>query len=375
MNKLTRRIQVDSKKNVLLLGPRRVGKSTLLKGMQNEKTDLIDLLKSDVFFEYQARPALLRERFEHRAGRIFIDEIQLVPELLREVHWLIENSKNTFVLSGSSARKLRRLGLTNLAGRLASRFLHPLTASEIPNFDLQRALQFGTLPPIYFSEDPFVDLSDYCGEYLKEEIIAEGTVRNLPAFNRFLQMAAITNSEPISFSNIAKDCDVTPKTVASFFEIISDTLLGHIVEPWTKSKKRRAIGQNRFYFFDCGVVNRLLDRHLSPKTREYGKMFEQFIFLETLAAKNYERRFEKISFWRSTSGFEVDLLLDSHTAVEIKSGVVNENDAKGLLALAEDLKLKNLWIVSTESQERKIAKNVFVLPWKNYLERIQVGEF
>lgn len=372
---LLRRLDLRNKKSTLLLGPRRVGKSTLLKTLGDENVIFIDLLKSDVYFEYQARPALIRERFEKQASLIVIDEIQLIPDLLREVHWLIENSKNKFVLSGSSARKLRRQGLTNLAGRLSSRYLHPLTSFEIPDFDLTRALQFGTLPPVYFSEEPFLELSDYCGEYLKEEIIAEGVVRNLPAFNRFLQVAAITNSEPISYSNIAKDCDVSPKTVESFFEILSDTLLGHLVEPWTKSKKRRALLQNRFYFFDCGIVNRLLDRTLSPKTREFGKMFEQFIFLETIAARDYERKFEKVSFWRSASGFEVDLIIDDHTAIEIKSGPVNENDLKGITALSEDMKLRNLWVVSTEKYTRRVGKNTYVLPWKDYLERIRTGHW
>jgi len=371
---LERKLSLEKKRNYLLLGPRRVGKSTYLKHYFKE-AEWIDLLKSNLYFEYQAHPELLRERFEHTSQLIVIDEIQLIPELLREIHWLIENSSNRFILSGSSARKLRKQGVTNLAGRLRTVHLFPLTYSEIPNFNLDLRLQYGCLPPIIDSDEPELDLKDYCGEYLKEEVQAEGLVRSLPTFAKFLELSALSNAELLSYSTLARDCGVALKTIREYFQILEDTLLAYSVEAFTKSKKRRAILAPKFYYFDCGIPNSLLGRKLSSKTPEYGKSFEQFLILEVLAAKEYSRTFDRVSFWRSASGYEVDLLIDDHTAVEFKTGTVSAKDAAGLHALKEDVPLKNTWIVSRDSHTRKLEKGVLVLPWENFLQRLAEGDF
>jgi predicted AAA+ superfamily ATPase len=357
----------------MILGPRRTGKSTFLKN-QVRWDEYIDLLKSDVFYEYAVRPALLRERYGRKSSLIVIDEIQRVPDLLSEIHWLLENSKLKFILCGSSARSLRKRGVTNLAGRLKTARFAPLTWEELepsPEADLNRVLQYGTIAPIYFSADPWDDLRDYCGEYLKEEIQSEGLARSIPGFNRFLESAALGNAELVSFAAIARDCGVGPKTAAEYFQILEDTLIGLFLEPWRKSKKRRPILSRKFYFFDCGVANFLLRRRISPKTPEYGKSFEQFLVLETFAARWYEKKIETLHFWRSASGYEVDLLIDDHTAVEFKSGTVHPGDAAGLLALSEEIKLKNLWIVSTEPVPRRLPKGIEVLPWREYLHRVK----
>ena len=371
---LERRLSLKAGRNWLLLGPRRVGKSTFLRAHFAE-AEWIDLLKTDVFFEYRSRPAILRERFAEGGGTIVIDEVQLIPELLREVHWLIENSRRRFVLCGSSARKLRRGGVTNLAGRLSAARLHPLTASEAPDLKLAERLQHGSLPPVVFSTDPERELRSYCGEYLKEEVQAEGLVRNLPAFARFLESAALANGELLSYASAARDCGVALKTVREYFQILVDTLLGHFLEPWTKSRKRRAILMPKFYFFDCGVPNTLLGRRLSPKTPEFGKAFEQMMVLEAMAARDYEGKLDRLTYWRSASGFEVDLLIDSHTACEFKTGTVSMRDAAGILALAEDLKLKNRWIVGLEERPRRLEAGVVVLPWREFVERLRSGDF
>ena len=367
---LARRLNLSPKKNHLLLGPRRVGKTTFLRSkFQNCET--VDLLKRDTFFEYRTAPHLLRERYSQGKGTIIIDEIQLIPDLLYEVHWLIENTRRRFVLCGSSARKLRRTGVTNLAGRLSSSYMVPLTFEELPKFDLKKRLQFGSLPPIVFSDDPAGDLKDYCGEYLKEEIQSEGYVRNLPSFARFLESAAIANSEIISYTSQARDCGVAAKTIKDYYQILIDTLLGYILEAFTRSHKRRAITAPKFYFFNCAIPNTILGRILSPKTPEFGKSFEHYLILETIAAMRYDGRITKLNYWRSTSGFEVDLLIDEHTAVEFKAGRVHTHDSKALLALADELPLKNLWIVSLEDSPRRFENGVEVVPWKEYLLRLK----
>lgn len=367
---LPRRFVLNPKKNYLILGPRRVGKSTYLKH-DIEAAIRIDLLQSDVFFEYRSRPALLRERFSDAKGTLIIDEIQKIPDLANEVHWMIENTPLRFVLSGSSARKLRKQGVTNLAGRLRTQRVVPLTWQECPTgTQLETILQYGTLPPLLFSDEPDLDLKDYCGEYLREEVQAEGLVRNLPSFTRFLELAAFSNSELLSYASVARDCGVSAKTVGEYYQILEDTLLGYLIEPYTKTKKRRAIQTRKFYFFDCGVCNTLLGRKVAPKTPEFGKCFEQFLVLETLAASFYSRKIDKVQFWRSANGSEVDLLLNEHTAVEFKAGRVHAIDAKGILALEEDLPLKNKWIVCREEYPRKLEHGVEVLPWQDYLQRL-----
>ncbi len=367
---LERRMVLSPSRSYLVLGPRRVGKSTFLRN-QVKAAATVDLLMSDVYFDYRARPALLRERYSRLDGTLVIDEVQRIPELMGEVHWLLENSGLRFILSGSSARRLRRSGLTNLAGRLRTQRMAPLTWAECgEKFVLEERLQHGMLPPILFSDEPATDLKDYCGEYLKEEVQAEGVVRNLPSFTRFLEVASFNNAELLNFANVARECGVSSKTVAEYYQILEDTLLGHFLDPYVKTKKRRPIQTRKFYYFDCGVANSLLGRRISPKTPEFGKVFEQFLVLETIHASFYDRKIEKLNFWRSANGYEVDLLLNEQTAVEFKSGVVHEGDTRGLLALAEELPLKHKWLVSRERHPRMLTGGVEVLPWEEYLSRL-----
>jgi len=366
---LERSLKLHQGKNYLLLGPRRVGKTTYLR-THFADCETIDLLKRDVFFEYRTSPHLLRERYADGEGTIVIDEIQLIPDLLYEIHWMIENTNRTFVLSGSSARKLRRTGVTNLAGRLASVHMVPLTHAEIPDFDLHRQLQFGSLPPILFSDNPTDDLKNYCGEYLKEEIQSEGIVRNLPSFTRFLESAALANTEMISYTSQARDCGVAAKTIKAYYQIIIDTLLGYMLEAFTKTQKRRAITAPKFYFFDCALPNTILERTLSPKTPEFGKAFEHFLILETIAAMHYGSRISKLHYWRSASGFEVDLIINEHTAVEFKTGSIHIQDTRPLMTLNEEIPLKNKWIVGLESKTRSLENGVLVLPWQEFLSRL-----
>jgi uncharacterized protein len=367
---LKRAVRLNPKRSYLILGPRRVGKSTYLKNEVRAPV-YIDLLKNDVFFDYQSNPSLLRERYAHLSETIVIDEIQRIPELITEVHWLLENTDLRFILSGSSARKLRHRGVGNLAGRLRTQRFTPLIWSECSDhFELDDRLQHGMLPPLLFSDEPRLDLKDYCGEYLREEVQAEGLVRSLPAFTRFLENAALGNAEILSYTTIARECGVSAKTVAEYYQILDDTLLGYFLEPYTKTKRRRSVQSSKFYLFDCGVTNTLLDRSISPKTPEYGKSFEQFLVLETFAAGFYYRNIDRLNFWRSSNGQEVDLLINEHIAVEFKSGRVHPTDAKGILALSEEAPIDTRWIVCREAVPRRINNDVEVLPWQDYLERL-----
>lgn len=220
-----------------------------------------------------------------------------------------------------------------------------------------------------------LDVKDYCGEYLKEEVQAEGIVRNLPTFTKFLELSVLSNAELLSYSSIARECGVALKTIREYFQILEDTLLGYQLEAFTRVKKRRTILAPKFYYFDCGISNSLLGRKLSPKTTEYGKPFEQFLILEVIAAHVYFRAFEKVWYWRSASGYEVDLMIDDYTACKFKSGIVHPKDVSGLMAIREEIPLKNAWIVSRDMYVRKLENRVVVVPWREFLEEISEGDF
>jgi predicted AAA+ superfamily ATPase len=215
---------------------------------------------------------------------VVIDEIQRVPELLNEVHRLIESKKLTFLLTGSSARKLRRGNANLLAGRLWESRLFPLIRKEIPDFNLDRYLRYGGLPPVYLSEFPDEELDAYVNTYLKEEIMAEGLIRKLPPFSRFLHAAALANGEMINFSRLADDCQVPPSTVTEYVGLLEDTLVDFLLPAWKDSRKRKAISTGKFYFFDIGVTHMLAGTQaLDRNSNLYGKSFEQFIAMEIRA--------------------------------------------------------------------------------------------
>ncbi|MEW5818514.1 MAG: AAA family ATPase, partial [Spirochaetota bacterium] len=250
----------------------------------------IDLLKTDQFLKYSKHPELLRleglEKIEKLGIRhIFIDEIQRVPELLNEIHFLIENTECRFLMTGSSARKLRKGGTNLLAGRAAQRHLFPFIYTEIADtFSIDEVLRFGTLPPVYTrsTEEKIDILTGYTETYLKEEIQAEGLVRNLGGFSRFMDLAAAQCGELISFTSIGRECQVATRTVQAYYEILEDTLISIRLQPWRKSIRKRMAAHAKFYLFDLGVTNSLLRRLTAPLDWvRKGRLFEQFIVLET----------------------------------------------------------------------------------------------
>lgn len=375
-------LKLPNNRSAFLWGPRKTGKSywityDFLPSYGIENTALIDLLKTDSFAEYISRPQLLRERFQDSPIQlIVIDEIQKIPSLLDEVHWLIENSQKSFLLTGSSARKLKRSHANMLGGRAWRRQMVPLSYVEISNFKLESALLSGFLPPHLLSPDPREDLRAYVLDYLKEEIAAEAAVRNIPAFSDFLRVAAITSSELLDYTNIASEVGVSAKVVRSYFDLLEDSFLGFRIPPWTKSKNRRMIQTEKFYIFDVGVSNFLAKRNPVIGGSDFGKSFEQFILMELRAYQAYKCPDLPICFWRTAAGQEVDFIVgDKQLAIEVKgSAQVHEKHARHFAALHEDGVVKHSIIVSLKSEPHTFGGKIRVLPWEIFLEELWGGQ-
>jgi len=359
-----------------LWGPRRVGKSYWIR--QNCGSALvIDLLKSDVYAEYASRPALLRERFAMQKHEfVVIDEIQKVPALLDEVHWLIENASASFLLTGSSARKLRRGHANLLAGRAWRRQMTPLTYLEVDRLDLESIVISGLLPPHFLSSDPLEDLRAYVGDYLKEEIAAEALTQNIPSFSEFLRVAAITSSELLNYTNVGRESGVSAKVVRSYFGILEDTYLGFRLPPWKRAKTRRLIETEKFYLFDVGVSNYLARRRPLMGSPDFGKSFEHYILMELKAYQAYRQPELPLYFWRTASGYEVDFIAgELNLAIEVKGARrVHEGDIVGLRALGAEHRVKRSIVVSLEREPRTIAPGIDVLPWETFLQQLWSGD-
>ncbi|MBI2211527.1 MAG: ATP-binding protein [Deltaproteobacteria bacterium] len=363
-----------SKRSHFLFGPRQTGKSFLiahtLTGVR-----LYDLLESSTYVTLSQNPGRIAEELTPRDRTVVIDEIQRLPELLNEVHRLIEKRGIRFLLTGSSARKLRRGGVNLLGGRARTKYLHPLTYRELgAHFDIYRALDRGLLPAIYFSDDPKADLDAYAGSYLQQEIVAEGATRNVPAFSRFLRVAALCNGTIVNFTNVGNDAQVARTTVYEYFEILKDTLVLHELPAWRKSRKRKPLASSKYYFFDVGVVAALQRRIFHPGTPEFGQALETYLMHELVSYRDYVSE-EPVSYWRSTSGFEVDFIIGDHTAVEVKSKEnVSQADLKSLCALAEEQKLKRYLCVSFEKRRRQVG-GIAVLPVREFLDTLWAGGY
>jgi predicted AAA+ superfamily ATPase len=365
--------------SAFLWGARQTGKSTLLKGLF-PKAPYYDLLLSDEYARLSRNPSLLRE--ELMASRppkgtpVIIDEVQKCPALLDEVQWLIVNQRIPFILSGSSARKLKRSGANLLGGRALRYELYPLASPEIPRFDLLRALNHGLLPHHYLAEDAARPLAAYLGDYLKEEIAAEALARNIPLFARFLEAAAFSNGEMLNYQNIASDCGISPPTVKEYFQILEDTLIARTLPSYRKKPKRRVIQAPKFYFFDVGVANHLLKRgKIVAGGEAFGKAFEHFLFQEIWAHSRYSGFDYPIAYWRTASQLEVDLILGDHqVAVEVKStGSADERHLRGLRAFQEEYQVQESILVSQDPKPRKVG-NIRILPWAIFLEELWSGK-
>jgi predicted AAA+ superfamily ATPase len=362
------------RKSYFLFGPRQTGKSFLIRH-QLQGIRVYNLLDTATFLALSQNPGRLAQELAPRDKIVVIDEVQRLPILLNEVHLLMEERGIHFLLTGSSARKLRRGGVNLLGGRARTMYMHPLTTCELgDHFDLSRVLHRGLLPSIYFSDDPDADLAAYAGTYLREEIIAEGATRNIPAFSRFLKVAALSSGTMVNFTNIASDAQVPRTTVHEYFEILRDTLFLHEIPAWRKSLKRKPIRTSKYYFFDVGVVGHLQGRRPVPRTREFGEAFETLIMHELVSWRDY-RSGDAVCYWRSASGYEVDFILGDHTAIEVKAKEnVSADDMRSLRAIAEEKKLKRYLCVSLEPRPRRVD-GVTVLPYREFLTSLWSGQY
>ena len=371
----------------IITGIRRCGKSYLLfelyKSYLNstgiDDTHIIQIQLDKKSFEDYRNPNRLYEYIlEKINGKekfyIFIDEIQLCPELLNECHFLIEELNIRFLLTGSSARKLRSYGTNLLGGRAWERHLHPFTFAEVGgdvNYNLPYIFEHGLLPSMFYSSEIEEDLSSYIGTYLTEEISAEGTARNLSAFARFLKTAALTNGQLLNFTNIANDSQVPVQTVKQWYKVLEDTLLGFMVEPFTASKRRKSISTSKFYLFDIAVARVLQNISVpSEGNEEFGEYFEQLVCMELKAWISYRSPRSRLTFWRTTGGTEVDFCIDDELAIEVKSTeTVTDRHLKGLKALREEEIFKRYIVVCREEYPRKVD-GIEILPWKYFFESL-----
>lgn len=363
--------------SVFLFGARQTGKSTILR-QQFPDAIYIDLLDTELKGRFKRRPGLLYEMLADKAAGtlVIIDEIPEVPELLNEVHRLISERGLVFVLCGSSARKLKRKGYNTLGGRAYPVYLFPFVSAELPDFNLEQAVNYGMLPPHYLAKNPQRRLSAYIDVYLKEEIKEEALVRNLNAFQRFLEVAALTDGEMVNYQNIAQDCGVSANTVMSYFDILEDTLIGFRMPAYTKTMKRRLVQAPRFYYFDVGVANHLLHRkNLVRGTVEYGHAFEHLVVQELRAWLGYTQSTDRLSYWRTYTGQEVDVVIgDARVAIEIKSvEEVLPRHLKGLKAFKADYPECRSIIVSLDLIERRMG-DVECLPVLKFFKMLWSGE-
>ena len=366
-------------KSLFLFGPRQTGKSSFIKNqlMNTDVAMFWTLLDGRLRLKVLADPSILRQEVEVRNLRdciIIIDEIQKCPELLDEVHFLIEERNIRFLLTGSSARKLRNSGVNLLGGRATQRHFHPFNFAEIgnhPNYNLSYIFEHGLLPSMFLSSDIEEDLSAYVDTYLTEEIAAEGFSRNIPNFARFLTVASVSNSQLINYTNIASDSQVPVQTVKQWFQVLEDTLLGYQVESFTNTKKRKAITTSKFYFFDIGIA-RALRNIPTPKenTTEFGEYFEHLICMELKSWIDYKHPRSKLTYWRSTSNMEVDFCVDEEIAIEVKSSSnVTAKHLKGLKALREE-GIFNRYVVVCQEEHPRITDGIEILPWKYFFEEL-----
>ena len=383
MEKIKRRLDLElpPEQSAFLWGARKTGKSTYLK-MTFPQSIVFDFLRTDLFLEFSMHPALLREQLlakpeNQLKSPVILDEVQKIPALLDEVHWLMENTRLRFILCGSSARKLKR-GKANLLGGRAWRYaMLPLVTPELSEVDLLRVLNQGMIPGHYLQRNYEKSLKAYTQDYLKEEVFAEGLTRNVSAFSRFFDAMGYSHGELTNYANIARDCGVDSKTVKEYYQILVDTLLGTFVEPFKRRQERQVLSRMpKFYLFDVGVAGSLTKRRiLTEKGESFGKAFEHFILMEIQAHRSYQELDYDINFWRTKTGLEVDFVLGGgEVAIEVKGASrVDRRELRPLSAFVEEYAPKQAIVVCNEKEER-LHENIRIMPWQLFLHGLWSGK-
>ena len=358
-------------KSVLLLGPRQTGKSSLIRE-ELAPDRVFNLLDQSTFLQISRRLSSLRESLRPEDKLIVIDEIQKLPQLMDEIHLMIEEQKKRFLLTGSSARKLRRSYTKLMGGRTRSIYMHPLIHRELgKDFDLARVLSYGCLPHVWLSPEPFAEIVDYVGDYLQQEILAEAVTRGIDQYSRFLTQIATATTQILNIDGLSRDSQLAPSTTRRYLEILSDTMVATQIDPWQAGKKRKAITSTKLLFFDVGVVNALLEIDgYNPRSNDAGWQLEQYIGQELLAYCDYSDRNIKLNFWRSTDKCEVDYVLGDAVAIEVKhTASVTEKDLKGLTAIHAEGKWRHKIVVSRDPIPRRIG-DIDILPVEEFLQRL-----
>jgi predicted AAA+ superfamily ATPase len=379
---INRTLQLSKNRSCFLFGPRQTGKSTYVRNNLVSEDLYINLLPQRNFLNYQRDPNQFRQEvLAHHAQKgtftCVVDEIQKIPALLDEVHDLIESYGIRFILTGSSARKLKRGAANLLAGRANTYHLYPCTYQELgENFDLEKTLALGTLPYLWSStlntDDQTEFLRSYVDVYLREEIQAEGVVRNIAPFVRFIDVAANNDGELVNYTNIARECGVSVKTIQEYYQILEDTFLAYRIDPWMKSIRKRLVSHPRYYLFDTGVTNALCQNFGGLNTQVRGRRFEQFIILQLIALNHYYRLGLEFFFWRTNTGVEIDLIL-THAkkpiaAIEIKSNPLIENsDAYALREFKIEYPELKTYVLCPIDRPRLLGDDVQILPWQSFL--------
>ncbi len=368
-------------RSLFLFGPRQTGKSSYIRNQLSEPVLSWTLLDNELYRDLSMRPSLLRNTIKAKgldSGIVVLDEIQRLPDLLNEVHMLIEETGLHFLLTGSSARKLRRKGVNLLGGRAGRLSFHPLVWPEVRNLDeaLPHILETGLLPPFFTADEPEPMLSDYIGLYIKEEIEAEREVRNLPPFWEFLRTVATSSGEIMNYENISRDIGISGVSVRQWYSILSDTLIGFEVPPFRKTKIRKPNASSKFYLFDIGVARKLQGlARIEEGTAEFGRYFENYIAMEIRSWLDYSG-FDGIglSYWHAKSGQEVDFIINEEIAVEVKAASrVSARDLKGLKALMEEGLMRKYVLVCRESYPQLLDNGILILPYTDFLDQLWNG--
>lgn len=368
--------------SILLLGPRGTGKSTWIKALFPQ-APLYDLLNSSEALRLSRHPSQIYDELKilQPGSWVMIDEVQKVPALLNEVHRLIEDLKLRFVLSGSSARKLKKESTNLLAGRAVLAPFFPLVSQEVGfEFKGPESYLFGMLPKAFLAERPHAFLKTYVETYLKEEIQAEALTRNIGAFSRFLEIASRQNGQVTNVSNIGRDAQVARQTVEGYFEVLVDTLIGYWLPAWKLKRPTKQISHPKFYFYDVGVTRALSGRlSYAPTKEEKGFLFETWILHEIRAFLSYQELDYPLYYWSSHDQVEVDLLLEDQNgflALEIKSTPYWEKSFnRGLWRIQEEFKGKQIRLQGVYCGSRAAqSEDVSVLPVIEFLKKLWAGE-
>jgi predicted AAA+ superfamily ATPase len=362
-------------KSFFLFGPRGTGKTAWVKENFPESIYL-DLLETDLYLDLLSQPSRLEsfipKNFENW---VILDEVQRIPDLLNEVHRLIESKKIKFVLTGSSARSLRKKGVNLLAGRALTFSMYPLTSMELKNsFNLTESLEFGHLPAVFSEPDPKLYLAAYIKTYLREEVLQEGLTRNLGNFSRFLEVSSFSQGSLVNMSEIAREVGINRKVVESYFSILEDLLLAFYLPIFTKRSKRRLVSHPKFYFFDVGIFKAIRPKGpLDLPSEIQGVVLETLVIQEIRAVTDYFNLGYECFYWRTQSQLEVDLILYGEKGIlafEIKlSETLKNADLKGLKAFSEDYPEAKLYFLNL-GKRREYHENIEVIPVTEFLQNL-----